>query len=126
MATEILVNDGGAPARILPFVAGAAISGGHAIDMQTDGQVDPATDTASVKLLGYALTDAASGTIANVISGRGVLLNVWATGTVASGGALEVSTNDGILIAGATPGEVVAVAVEGQGDVLALLKVLTK
>ena len=28
MATEILVNDGGAPARILPFIAGAAIDAG--------------------------------------------------------------------------------------------------
>ena len=42
MATEVLVNDGGAPARIIPLTAGATISGGHILDMQTDGEVDPA------------------------------------------------------------------------------------
>jgi hypothetical protein len=31
MATEILVNDGGAPARILPYLAGEAITAGQAV-----------------------------------------------------------------------------------------------
>jgi hypothetical protein len=42
MATEILVNDGGAPARILPFTAGATLSGGEAVIMSADGELDPA------------------------------------------------------------------------------------
>ena len=35
MATEILVNDGGAPARILPFNAGEAITAGDALSIDT-------------------------------------------------------------------------------------------
>ena len=33
MATEILLNDGGAPARILPFIAEAAITGGTVVGL---------------------------------------------------------------------------------------------
>jgi hypothetical protein len=90
MATEVLVNDGGAPARILPFTAGATISGGHILDMQTDGQVDPATDTGSIKTIGFALVDASAGDIASVITGKGVVLNALGTGTIASGATCEV------------------------------------
>ena len=34
MATEILVNDGGAPSRILPFTANGAISGGEVVEIE--------------------------------------------------------------------------------------------
>jgi len=125
MATEILVNDGGAPARIIPLVAGAAISGGHILDMQTDGEVDPATDTGSTKTIGYGLTDAASGTTANVITGKGVVLNAYCTGTVASGASLEVDAADGILVAGTTAGKIVAIALEANSGTASLSKVLT-
>ena len=40
MATEVLVNDGGAPARILPFTAGTAVIGGRVVTLATDGAVD--------------------------------------------------------------------------------------
>ena len=33
MATEILVNDGGAPARIMPFVTDEAITAGDAVQL---------------------------------------------------------------------------------------------
>ena len=40
MATEILVNDGGAPARILPYIAGSTVAAGNAVTIASDGQVD--------------------------------------------------------------------------------------
>ena len=39
MATEILLNDGGAPARILPFVAGEDVTAGNALTVNTSGEV---------------------------------------------------------------------------------------
>ena len=126
MATEVLVNDGGAPARIIPFTAGATISGGHILDMQTDGEVDPATDTGSTKTIGFALTDAASGSIASVITGKGVVLNALGTGTIASGATCEVDAADGILVAGTTAGKIVAVALEAHSGAASYFKVLTK
>ena len=39
MATEILINDGGAPARILPFVAAEDITAGNALTVDTSGEV---------------------------------------------------------------------------------------
>jgi len=126
MATEVLVNDGGAPARIIPFTAGATISGGHILAMETDGEVDPATGTAAVNTIGFALTDASSGSIASVITGKGVVLNALGTGTIASGGSCEVDATDGLLVAGATPGEVVAVALEAHSGTPSYFKVLVK
>ena len=126
MATEVLVNDGGAPARIIPLIAGTALSGGHILDMQTDGEVDPATDTGSTKTIGYALVDAASGTTASVITGRGVVLNAYGTGTIASGASCEVDAADGILVAGTTAGKIVAIALEAHAGAASLFKVLTK
>ncbi len=126
MATEILVNDGGAPARILPFTAGAVVSGGHIVAMESDGEVDPATGTAALNTLGFALTNAASGAIASIVTGKGVIVNALATGTVASGASLEVDATDGILVAGATAGEVVAVALEDHSGAVTYIKVLTK
>jgi|TARA_R110000824_G_scaffold366613_1_gene555292 hypothetical protein len=77
MATEILVNDGGAPARILPYTAGAALTAGDAVtaDGTANGQVK-LTTAANMVPLGYALTDTASGDIASIITGKGVILNV--------------------------------------------------
>tara|TARA_R100000963_G_C4561584_1_gene50241 strand:+ start:42 stop:422 length:381 start_codon:yes stop_codon:yes gene_type:complete len=126
MATEILVNDGGAPARILPFVAHHALSGGNIVEMETTGKVKKCADTASQKWIGYSLVDAAADGPANIVTGHGVILNALCTGTVASGAALEIDAADGILVAGVTPGEVVAVAMGSQGAVLGYVKVLTR
>ena len=126
MATEILVNDGGAPARILPFTAGATISGGHIVAMEIDGEVDPATGVGALNTLGYALTNVASGAIASIITGKGVIVNALATGTVASGGSLEVDAADGYLVAGTTAGKIVGVALEGHSGAATFIKVLTK
>jgi hypothetical protein len=58
MATEILVNDGGAPARILPFTAGSTIAAGEPVIMATtDGEVDSVAAAASGTMaLGVSLT----------------------------------------------------------------------
>jgi hypothetical protein len=79
MATEILVNDGGAPARILPFTAEAAISAGEAVTAgAADGGVILATQ-ANLAPLGYALTDAAADAPVSVITGKGVILSAMLT-----------------------------------------------
>ena len=126
MATEILVNDGGAPSRILPFTAHHALSGGNIVEMETTGKVKKCADTASQKWLGYSLVDAAADGPANIVTGHGIVINALCTGTVASGAALEIAATDGILTAGATAGEVVAVAVGAQAGVLGYVKVLTR
>ena len=85
MATEILVNDGGAPARIIPFTAGSAITAGYALQMGGDGEVDTIASADNVMPVGVAFTDAASGNIASVITGKGIVLNMYVSGTVGRG-----------------------------------------
>jgi len=75
MAKEIILNDGGAPARILPFVAAATGSAGDPIIIDTDGKT--AATTAGVMVAGFLLTDVdAIGDMANVVMGHGCILNV--------------------------------------------------
>ena len=52
----ILVNDGGAPARILNFKAAADISAGECLRIDGSGKAALATDN-NVPLAGIALTD---------------------------------------------------------------------
>ena len=105
MATEILVNDGGAPARILPYEAAEAISAGEALAAHGDtGKcmlANSATITAN-PIIGYALTDAASGSIANVVTGHGVILNVQVVASMLSGTPLMMGTS--------VPGELIQAA----------------
>ena len=42
MATEILINDGGAPARILPYTAAEAIVAGDACTIDGNGELQKA------------------------------------------------------------------------------------
>ena len=134
MATEVLINDGGAPARIIPYTAGSTISAGDPLQIGTDGEVD-ATFTTSGSLLGVALTAATSGSIANVITGRGVVLNVLTSGGAADAagevipiGATLVPDARGFLVSGtahtAYPAWGVAIALAAGNDGTAgLLKV---
>ena len=93
MAEDILINDGGAPARILPFEAGAAITAGDVLSINTSGQVVKAdTDLAAGHIeymVGVSLTDTASGDICNVITGKGIILRVNCA-DVTAGKALKV------------------------------------
>ena len=56
----ILVNDGGAPARILNFEAAEAINAGDALEFNSSAKLI-AADTDDVPPAGFALADAASG-----------------------------------------------------------------
>ena len=114
MATEILVNDGGAPARILPFTAGMALTGGRAVQLESDGTIGMADVDAAV--VGVAFVDAASGANCSVISGKGVVLNVMCSGAFDAGHLLtsEVA-NLGILASGGTNA-----AIQGSGTGVAI------
>mgnify|MGYP003631832067 CR=1 FL=1 len=59
MATEILVNDGGAPARILPYTAAVALNAGQAVMASTTVAYEVVlADTAvGLSVLGFALTN---------------------------------------------------------------------
>jgi hypothetical protein len=57
MASEILVNDGGAPCRIIPMVVAVA-------------------NVSEKNFLGVALTDANVGEVCNVVTGRGVVVRI--------------------------------------------------
>jgi hypothetical protein len=93
MATEILVNDGGAPARILPYTAEVALSAGQAVMASTTlaSNVVLADTAVGKAVLGFALTDSAAGDIASIITGKGVILNVQALPATA-GAALSIAT----------------------------------
>jgi len=113
MATEILVNDGGAPARILPFTAGATVSGGQFVTMQADGKLDPA-GAADLNSLGVAFVDATDTDNMSVITGRGVIVNAYVSGTVASGALLEVGATAGDLRAYTTADAGVAILIDSN------------
>jgi hypothetical protein len=118
MATEILVNDGGAPARILPYTAGSTVSAGRLVTIASDGQIDHAA-ASGTKVLGVTLTAAESGNVANVISGHGVQLNVFASASAAMliGDELVARVSDGCLVEktdGTHQGQVLAIALEAK------------
>ena len=89
MATEILVNDGGAPARILPFLIHATVAAGDPLQIHSNGKVKPAA-TSGAACVGVALT-AASGldNMCNVITGHGVIANVNGQGSIVAGSILS-------------------------------------
>ena len=112
MATEILVNDGGAPARILPFVATATVTAGDLLMVHTDGKVKPTT-TAVIPSVGVALTDAASGDLVNVISGKGSIVRVVQNTNFAAGQICMVDASN--------PGEVIAHTGTGEANLMACM-----
>ena len=115
MATEILKNDGGAPARFPKFTANAAIGTGYAVQMHSDGKVKLAVSGAT-HVLGYALIAAAANDPVTVITGRGVILNARVSGTIDEGDPLMVSpAGGGVLISGTTNGPY-AVALEANAS----------
>ena len=129
MATEILVNDGGAPARILPFLANGAMSGGEVAEFELSGTAGDVRQAIadSVTTCGVLLTDAADNTIASVITGHGELQNIYATGAVAVGDlgivdAAGVLDFTGTAATVAAAGTDVAIALETQASGLGLVK----
>ncbi len=88
----VLVNDGGAPARIINFTAAAAISAGNVLKIDSNGKVAKAT-TGLSPIAGVAMVDAASGDLCSVITGSGVIVRALTTGTDATGSELMVDTS---------------------------------
>ena len=83
MATEILVNDGGAPARIMNLGnANAAIEAGMFVDINSSGKIIAATDDQEASssgekvALGVLLVDAVSGAPTSILTGKGIVCNV--------------------------------------------------
>ena len=115
MATEILMNDGGAPARILPFVASETITAGNVVTMDSSGELTNAdTDhSAGFKeyVIGVALTTQTSGNVCSIITGRGVVCKINTTAGDA-GKALKVSSTDGRLEDNTALGHTVAIRLE--------------
>jgi len=131
MATEIIINDGGAPARILPFIAGETIAAGDYVGMESTGKIGP-IDVSGARGLGVSLTAATSGDVVNVVTGKGVIMNTFCSGTIAAGAELTMGLAAGMYLEAATAvqktrGEVVAIYVDSAlttGDGLSLKKVV--
>jgi len=84
-----LVNDGGAPARIINLEAGAAILAGQALMIHTDGTAIKATAAVEYfPMAGVALVDAASGDQVSMITGSGIVCYIL-TAAVTAGDNLK-------------------------------------
>jgi hypothetical protein len=122
----ILVNDGGAPARILNFTAAAAISAGEGLKINTDGEVALTTDN-NLPLAGVALLDAAVDEQCSVITGSGVILYMICAAAVNRGDNLmtdEAAAGGLIIWSVADDDVVVAYALEDAPAAGGLTKVL--
>ena len=121
MATEILINDGGAPARILPFMATSAITAGDALTMDSAGKVVPGASGLATGfkeyILGYALTTVSADELCSVITGKGVLLKANADATVLTGKGAHLSTTAGQLAVNTGLGQPHAVCTSGAAAI---------
>ena len=105
MATEILVNDGGAPARIMNLgVGNAAIDAGTFVDIASTGKIVAAGtgyadaeegSTGQTVALGVLLTDAAANGATSIITGKGVVCNVIAGEALSTIGTEVTINGDG-------------------------------
>ena len=98
MAAEVIVNDGGAPARILPFVSAATGSAGDPIILDTAGKT--AASAVGFRVAGFLLTDVDTvGDLANVVMGHGCILKVKCKADVEIGDVLQsgVARLDGVV-----------------------------
>ena len=99
MATEILVNDGGAPARIIRFKAGEALTAGDAVAALHVASGDctvvlaDSSEATNLSFVGVALTDCDNGDIASVVTGRGVICRINCTDV--NGGLMVAVGNTG-------------------------------
>jgi hypothetical protein len=115
---NILINDGGAPARIMKLGNAAAnIDAGTFVGLHTDGKVSATTlDPTPVnsRSIGVLLVDAVSGEPASVITGSGIMCFVKSSGSVAVGDSMS-HDGDGLAVTNAVSDEVLAVALEVGG-----------
>jgi len=114
MATEILINDGGAPARIMNLgVAGADLEAGMFVDINSSGKLvatagmdtEEDTDSGQNVGLGVLLVDAASNEPTSVITGKGIVCNVQAVEAISTIGTECTIDGTGKLEASADPGQ---------------------
>ena len=115
MAPNILVNDGGAPARIMKLgLADAAIDAGTFVGMHTDGTISAATlDATPVnsRAVGVLFVAAVSGEPASVVTGSGLMCFVKSTGSIALGDMMS-HDGDGVAVTNVATDEILAVALE--------------
>tara|TARA_Y100000401_G_scaffold57433_1_gene45444 strand:+ start:356 stop:784 length:429 start_codon:yes stop_codon:yes gene_type:complete len=102
MATEILVNDGGAPARIMNLGnANAAIEAGMFVDINSSGKIianteDQEASSSGQKVsLGVLLVDAVAGAPTSIITGKGLVCNVQAAEALSTVGTEVTVDNAG-------------------------------
>ena len=108
VTNSVLVNDGGAPARIINFEANEAITAGTACEILSTGKVQMA-DGANELVAGWALVDAASGDLCSLITGSGIVLYVHLDGTT------DVTVGDNLVLA-ATSGGALSKSANTDGD----------
>jgi|TARA_R100000995_G_scaffold32985_1_gene14861 hypothetical protein len=123
----ILVNDGGAPARIMNFEAAEAINAGDALEFNSAAKLI-AADTDDVPPAGFALVDAASGDLVSMLTGSGIMIYANVDGDsvdVAIGDLLTIGES-GALVKEASGADKnpCAVALEANAGTEALIKVL--
>ena len=98
MATEILVNDGGAPARVMNLaLANADLTAGLVVDINASGKIIAAADdqtggtsVAQAVALGVLLVDATEGDPTSIVTGKGIVCNVQSVAGLTVGEELVV------------------------------------
>ena len=85
----VLVNDGGAPARILNFTAAAAISAGELCSIDSNGKAALSANN-NAPMAGVALVDAASGDLVSLVTGSGVIIRMICKSNVTKGQLLMI------------------------------------
>ena len=125
----ILVNDGGAPARIINLTAAAAISAGECLRIDASAKAALCTDN-NVPIAGVALADAAADDLVSMITGSGCILYVMCKNDVNTGDVLmtdetSAGTAGSLKVGGATDTNFpVAQALEDAPAAKGLTKVL--
>tara|TARA_R110000824_G_scaffold362421_2_gene550378 strand:+ start:457 stop:852 length:396 start_codon:yes stop_codon:yes gene_type:complete len=130
MATEILINDGGAPARILPFMAASAVTAGNCVNIDSAGKVVPAHTTLlegfKESILGYALTTVSANELCSVITGKGVMLKALCGATMTTGKGGHIGATPGQLALNVVLGEPIAlVSTDPDAGSLGLKTIVT-
>tara|TARA_R110000824_G_scaffold2712_1_gene12467 strand:- start:1756 stop:2160 length:405 start_codon:yes stop_codon:yes gene_type:complete len=111
----ILVNDGGAPGRIMNFNADATIYAGDTIELTATGC--KAADEGDLQAAGVALVDAAADEPCSVITGSGLMLNAAVDGSgtpAAIGSVLGIGENGTLIVVAAGAAGAMAVALEAK------------
>jgi len=115
---NILVNDGGAPARIMKVGnAGADIDAGHIVEINGSGKVVVASEDLPSLLhaVGVLFVDATEDEPASVVTGSGVIVYLQSTGTIDVGDKLGHNAA-GKAKAATTADERFAIALEASAS----------